>query len=212
MIAATDPVFLRAAEAIAALGGDLDRRGWCPATSGNFSVRLDETCCAITASGRDKGRLTLGDVLLVDLAGQVQGAGQASAETLLHTALYRWSAGIGAVLHTHSPASTVLGLLRAGQADLFLEGYELLKAFAGVATHEVRLGFPIVENNQDIAALAAEVQARLDGSASLYFGYLIRGHGAYVWGRDLAEARRHLDALEFLLECELRRTRASGGL
>ena len=212
MIAATDPLFLRAAEAIAALGCDLDRRGWSPATSGNFSVRMDETCCAITASGRDKGRLTVGDILLVDLAGRVQGAGQASAETLLHTSLYRWSGDIGAVLHTHSPASTVLGLLRAGQEELFLEGYELLKAFAGVASHEVRLGFLIVENTQDIAALAAEVKARLDGSASPRFGYLIRGHGTYVWGCDLAEARRHLDALEFLFECELRRAQVSGGL
>jgi methylthioribulose-1-phosphate dehydratase len=210
MIATTDPVFLRAAEAIAALGGDLDRRGWCPATSGNFSVRLDETCCAITASGRDKGRLSVADILLVDLAGEVQGAGQASAETLLHTSLYRRSGGIGAVLHTHSSASTVLGLLWAGQAGLFLEGYELLKAFAGVATHEVRLGFPIVENAQEMVALAAEVEARLDGAASPCFGYLIRGHGTYVWGRDLAEARRHLDALEFLFECELRRIQARG--
>lgn len=211
MIATTDPAFLRAAEAIAALGGDLDRRGWSPATSGNFSVRLDDTCCAITASGRDKGRLTVADILLVDLAGKVQGAGQASAETLLHTSLYCWSADIGAVLHTHSPAGTVLGRLCTGRADLFLEGYELLKAFAGVTTHEVRLGFPIIENTQDIAALAAEVQARLDEAAAPCFGYLIRGHGTYVWGRDLAEARRHLDALEFLFECELRRTQASGG-
>jgi methylthioribulose-1-phosphate dehydratase len=210
MFATTDPAFLRAAEAIAVLGGDLDRRGWSPATSGNYSVRLDGTCCAITASGRDKGCLTKADILLVDFAGQVQGEGQSSAETLLHTSLYQRSGDIGAVLHTHSSASTALGLLRPGQTDLVLEGYELLKAFAGVATHEVRLGFPIVENTQDIAALAAEVITRLDAAASPCFGYLIRGHGTYAWGRDLAEARRHLDAIEFLLDCELRRTGAGG--
>jgi methylthioribulose-1-phosphate dehydratase len=34
-------------------------------------------------------------------------------------------------------------------------------------------------------------------------GYLIAGHGLYAWGRDLAEARRHLEAFEFMLACEL---------
>lgn len=109
------------------------------------------------------------------------------------------------MLHTHSPASTVLGMLATGQSALTLEGYELLKAFAGVATHEARLYFPVFANTQDIAALAAQVVARLDASASPCFGYLIRGHGTYVWGRDLAEARRQLEALEFLFDCELRR-------
>jgi len=205
MISTSDPVFLQVAAAIAALGGEFDRRGWSPATSGNYSVRLDGTCCAITASGRDKGRLGVADILLVDLEGQVRGEGQPSAETQLHTSLYRWSEDIGAVLHTHSPAGTVLGMLTTGQSVLTLEGYELLKAFAGVATHEARLCFPVFANTQDIAALAAEVVARLDASASPCFGYLIRGHGTYVWGRDLAEARRQLEALEFLFDCELRR-------
>ena len=35
------------------------------------------------------------------------------------------------------------------------------------------------------------------------WGYLIAGHGLYAWGRDIAEARRHLDAFEFMLGCEL---------
>jgi methylthioribulose-1-phosphate dehydratase len=35
------------------------------------------------------------------------------------------------------------------------------------------------------------------------WGYLINGHGLYAWGSDMAEARRHLDAFEFLLGCEL---------
>ncbi|MET1163044.1 MAG: class II aldolase/adducin family protein, partial [Pseudoxanthomonas sp.] len=33
--------------------------------------------------------------------------------------------------------------------------------------------------------------------------YLIDGHGLYAWGRDMAEARRHLEAFEFLFHCEL---------
>ena len=37
----------------------------------------------------------------------------------------------------------------------------------------------------------------------MMWGYLIEGHGMYAWGRDMAEARRHLEAFEFLINCEL---------
>ena len=184
-----------------------DRLDWgrLPATSGNYPARLDGTRCAITASGRDRGGLGVADILLVDLGGQVRGEGQPSAETQSHTSLYRWSVDIGAVLHTHSPAGTVLGTLGTAQPALILEGYELLRAFAGVAPHEARLCFSIFDNTQEIAARAAQVIERPDASASPCFGYLIRGHGPYAWGRNLAEARRHIEALEFLFDCELRR-------
>ena len=200
---ATDPGFLSTAAAIAAIGCDLYGLGWLPATSGNLSVRLDRDSCAITVSGRHKGRLTAGDIMQVDLVGEPLSPGRPSAETLLHTSLYRWSEDIGAVLHTHGPASTVLGLRHAGRDRVVLAGYELLKAFAGIATHATRLAFPIFENTQDIAALSDDVLARLDGAPPPCYGYLIRGHGTYVWGRDLDEARRHLEALEYLAACEL---------
>ena len=200
---ATDPGFLNTAAAIADVGRDLYGLGWLPATSGNLSVRLGPDSCAITVSGCDKGRLTADDIMRVDLAGEPLSSGRPSAETLLHTSLYRWSEGIGAVLHTHGPASTVLGLRHEGLDRVVLEGYELLKAFAGVQTHAIRLAIPIFENTQDIAALADQVPARLDRAPAPCFGYLIRGHGTYVWGRDLGDAHRHLEALEYLAGCEL---------
>jgi methylthioribulose-1-phosphate dehydratase len=203
MTATADPEFQRVASAIAGVGRDLYGRGWVPATSGNLSVRMGARACAITVSGRDKGRLTEQDIMLVDLAGQPLGPGRPSAETRLHTSLYGWSEDIGAVLHTHGPASTVLGLRQPGRARLLLEGYELLKAFAGIETHQTRLAFPIFDNTQDIAALADDVIAWLDSSPPPCFGYLIRGHGTYVWGADLDAARRHLEALEYLAACEL---------
>jgi methylthioribulose-1-phosphate dehydratase len=161
MTAATHPGFLSVATAIAAAGRDLYGCGWLPATSGNLSVRLDRNSFAITVSGRDKGRLTANDIMRVDLAGEPLSPGRPSAETLLHTSLYRWSNDIGAVLHTHGRTSTVLGLRHAGRDRVVLKGYELLKAFAGIETHATRLAFPILENTQDIAALADDVIARL---------------------------------------------------
>ena len=176
--------------------------GMTPATSSNFSRRLDDRHAAITVSGRDKGRLTEGDIMVVDFDGRAVGSDhRPSAETLLHTQLYRRFPEIGCVLHTHSRAQTVASRLFAGAGHVRLEGYELLKAFHGNTTHEASIDVPVLPNTQDMPTLAAQVDALLDERPM--WGYLIDGHGLYAWGRDMAEARRHLEAFEFLFDCEL---------
>lgn len=181
---------------------ELASRGWTPATSSNFSRRIDAAHVAITVSGRDKGRLVDADIMVVDLEGApVATTQKSSAETLLHTQLYKRFPDIGCVLHTHSMNQTVASRLYAREARVRLEGYELLKAFAGNTTHETLLDLPVLPNSQDMPELAAQVDALLD--AGPLWGYLIEGHGLYAWGRNMPEARRHLEAFEFLLACEL---------
>lgn len=181
---------------------ELAAAGWTPATSSNFSMRLDGRHAAITVSGRDKGRLAEDDIMVVDFDGRpVATALRPSAETLLHTRLYRRFPEVGCVLHTHSPVQTVASRLYAGAGAIRLAGYELLKAFHGNHTHETEVVVPVFANTQDMQLLSAQVDARLD--AGPLWGYLIDGHGLYAWGRDMAEARRHLEAFEFLLHCEL---------
>lgn len=181
---------------------ELAAAGWTPATSSNFSRRLDEKHAAITVSGRDKGRLSEDDIMVVDFDGHAVGTDRRpSAETLLHTQLYRRFPDIGCVLHTHSPVQTIASRLYAGPGHVRLEGYELLKAFSGNSTHEAAVDVPVFANTQDMRVLAAQVDALLD--AGPMWGYLIDGHGLYAWGTDMAEARRHLEAFEFLLHCEL---------
>lgn len=181
---------------------ELAQAGWTPATSSNFSRRLDDHHAAITVSGRDKGRLEEDDIMVVDFDGRAVGSQhRPSAETLLHTQLYRRFPGIGCILHTHSPTQTIASRLFAGAGHVRLAGYELLKAFAGNSTHEIAIDVPVLPNSQDMRVLSAQVDALLD--AGPMWGYLIDGHGLYAWGRDMAEARRHLEAFEFLLHCEL---------
>ena len=111
---------------------ELAHAGWTPATSSNFSRRLDDRHAAITVSGRDKGRLTEADIMVVDFDGEPVGNDKRpSAETLLHTQLYRRFAEIGCVLHTHSLNQTVASRLFAPQGHVRFEDYELQKAFAG---------------------------------------------------------------------------------
>ena len=181
---------------------ELAQAGWTPVTSSNFSHRLDDRHAAITVSGRDKGRLTEADIMVVDFDGRAVGSEhRPSAETLLHTQLYRRFDDVGCVLHTHSKVQTVASRLFAGAGHVRLAGYELLKAFRGNDTHEAEILLPVLPNNQDMPTLAAQVDALLDERC--LWGYLIDGHGLYAWGHDMAEARRHLEAFDFLLDCEL---------
>ncbi len=191
------------AQAICETGAFLFSRGWCPATSSNFSARVDADYAAITASGVHKGELTLDDILCVDGQGQVQGSERkSSAETLLHTHLYQRDPRIGAVLHTHSVNATVLSRRYAKQGVLRLQDYEVLKALPGIDTHDSDTLLPIFPNTQDIQALAHAVDAYLDQHPEVQ-GYCIAGHGFYTWGQGLKEARRHIEAFEFLFECEV---------
>jgi methylthioribulose-1-phosphate dehydratase len=195
--------FAECAREIARTGTQLAALGWTPATSSNFSMRLDANHAAITVSGRDKGALTPDDVMVIDMEGQpVATDARPSAETALHTQVYRRVPGAGAVLHTHSRNQTVASRLFAQLGGVELAGYELLKAFSGYATHESAMQVPVFPNTQDMPELVARVDAWLDSGKPLH-AYLIDGHGIYTWGRDMAETRRHPEALEFMLACEL---------
>ena len=75
----------------------------------------------------------------------------------------------------------------------------MLKGLQGVTTHEHREWLPILENSQDMEALADRVGDTLKQHQDAH-GFLLRRHGLYSWGNDLAQAKRHVEILEFLLE------------
>ncbi len=183
-------------------------RGWVPATSGNFSVRIVEGPAErilITPSGLDKGVVTPQDLLEVDGEGKaVTGNGKPSAETRLHLVLYRARPEAGAILHVHTVWNTLLSGRFASQGYLALEGYEILKGLSGVATHEYTERVPVLKNTQDYAELCSELAGALGAYPDAH-GVLLSRHGLYTWGQSVAEARRHLEALEFLFEVEGRR-------
>lgn len=195
------------AQATRALG-DVGRlcydKGWSYGTSSNYSVvhAREPLRILITASGRDKGRLGADDFTLVDENGAAVSSDlpKPSAETLLHIAAAQ-HAGAGAVLHTHSVWGTLLSERYAAQGGFALEGFEMLKGLDGIDTHQARKWVEVFENTQQIPDLAAAVAARMNAPRNtLKHGFLIRGHGLYTWGRDLDEARRHVEVFEFLFE------------
>jgi methylthioribulose-1-phosphate dehydratase len=179
-------------------------RGWVPATSGNFSVRWGSRIY-ITPTGLDKGVLTPDDLLLIDMDGAVLGGkGRPSAETSLHSVIYRERVHAKAILHVHTIWNTLLSGRFVSLGSVPLEGYELLKGLSGVASHEHTEHVPILENTQEYSSLAEHFRDVLRGNADAH-GVLLSRHGLYTWGESVAEARRHLEALEFLFEVEGRR-------
>ena len=188
------------AEQLAEVGRICYARGWAFGTSGNFSavVQRDPLTLAITTSGVDKGLLEPGQIVAIDGGGRVlRGSGNPSAEATLHLAIAR-ARRAGAVLHTHSVWSTILSDTGA-DGSLAIDGYEMLKGLDGVHTHEHQERLPIIDNTQDWAAAVPQVEATLRDHPAAH-GFLIRRHGLYTWGHNLAEAKRHVEVLEFLFE------------
>jgi len=177
-------------------------RGWALGTSGNFSaaVNRDPLRLAMSPSGVDKGQLVAQQILLIDEGSNVLGdhPGKPSDESPLHIRLVT-ERGAGAVLHTHSIWSTILSDVHAAAGGLTIEGYEMLKGLEGIKTHEHREWLPVIENSQDMTALSQNVSDLLKDNQDTH-GFLLRRHGLYTWGKDLAQAKRHVEILEFLLE------------
>ncbi|GAC1574268.1 MAG: methylthioribulose 1-phosphate dehydratase [Candidatus Elarobacter sp.] len=191
------------AEEIAAFGRLAASRGWVPATSGNFSCRVGARHAAVTRSGIDKGAIGPGDVAVLAIDEPIPPG--MSAETPLHLARYRTDAAIGAVFHVHTVAATVLSRLDEREGRVRTDGYEMHKAI-GLRSHESSVEIPVFANDQDTAALAERAEARLGANAAVP-GFLLAGHGLYAWGATAADARRHVEGLEFLLACHLEERR-----
>lgn len=193
--------FIKAATELCEAGRFIDSKCWVPATSGNFSARLSDGTIAITTSGKHKGHLQVGDIMLIDADAQSMDGKRPSAETGLHTALYQRYPEVNAILHPHSINSILVSRLFGKR--IVLEDYELLKALPDISTHDARIEIPIFANDQKIPRLAGVIDRYLDEVDECY-GYIIAGHGLYTWGNSVADALRHLEALDYLFDCELR--------
>lgn len=192
--------FEELAQQLVNAGHVLYAQGMVPATSGNFSARVGPEAIAITVSGTHKGHLDTSDIMVIDNQGNSIDGRRSSAETALHTQIYRHLPEAGAVLHHHSPRATLLSQLAGDR--IILSGYELLKAFPGIDTHEATVQVPVFNNDQDIPRLADTVDNYMQSNGDL-FGYLIRGHGLYTWADTVERALNHIEAFEFLFRCEL---------
>lgn len=199
---------------LAAVARGFHARGWLMGTSGNLSavVQCEPLQLAMSPSGVDKGELKAEQLLSIDENARVVSgpSGKPSDETLLHLRIVK-ERGAGAVLHTHSIWNTILSDLYAAEGGVSIEGYEMLKGLQGVRTHEHSEWLPIIENSQDMPVLAETIAQTLNKHKAVH-GFLLRRHGLYSWGETLAQAKRHIEIFEFLLETMGRTLHIRGGL
>lgn len=194
-------------------------RGWTPATSSNFSCRDADSATVfhISASGLDKGELDVQDFITLNLHDdphisppECSPDRKPSAETRLHALIYRLYPKVGVVLHCHSVNGTVLSRLHEKRGGIDFEQFEILKAFEGIRTHEARLRLPVFPNDQDMHRLSSVVETALthtdvaEREIEQAPGFMLSGHGLYAWGETIAQARRHMEAFEFLFEVTLK--------
>jgi methylthioribulose-1-phosphate dehydratase len=198
-------ILLKRWNELAEIKDELAARDWFPGTSGNLSIKVSDSpfSCLVTASGKDKRKRTDEDFLLVgeDGAPLEETHLKPSAETGIHMEIYRLT-DAGCILHVHTVDNNVISALYAEQRAVTFRGQELIKAF-GIWEEEGELTVPIVENHADLKILAKEVGRVIAPQTK---AVLIRNHGITVWGRNGFEAKKHLEALEFLFSYQLKMT------
>lgn len=170
-----------------------------PATSGNYSLRLDSENLLVSASGVDKGRLKTSDFISIDFAGNYKHDSlKPSDEAMIHAKIMQLVPEANCVLHAHSVSGTALSLFTK---DDYIEfcGFELQKAFSRVKSHDETIRFHIFENTQDIRQFAENLEANWKEDFSNVPCLILRGHGIYVWAETIQRAKRFLEGAEFLM-------------
>ncbi|MCX7402231.1 MAG: methylthioribulose 1-phosphate dehydratase [Planctomycetia bacterium] len=198
-----------------AIGREFHARSWSLGTSSNYSAVVSQQPLElmITASGKDKSLLSRDDFVRVDASGTVidGSSRRSSAETLLHCLIAEMipkacGVPVGAILHTHSVWATILSHTDVQRGSLRIEGYEMLKGLEGIPTHDTFEEVPIFKNSQNMSDLSQQIRERFasadwsDAKRQPFHGFLLSRHGLYTWGRDIREARRHIEIFEFLFE------------
>ncbi|WP_280429019.1 S-methyl-5-thioribose-1-phosphate isomerase [Nocardia brasiliensis] len=199
---------------IAGIARGLYRRGWMPGTAGNISVRTGDTA-VITGSGLSKGELTERDMVTVRIVDSTPVTDQGrkpSAETTIHTAVYRATTA-QAVVHIHPPYATALAT-RPGALDTVttvrITDYELIKGLGG--TDPAAIDIPVYPNWTDVPRIGADIERYLIDHPDAPPILFIAGHGITAWGDNLSQARDRAECLEALCELVSRtgRTQAFG--
>lgn len=180
-----------------------NQKGWSPATSTNYSFKtsINDELISVSRSGVDKSLFTASDFISVDSNGIPSDENKdavPSAETLIHCTLYKLFPETTVILHSHSVYPVLISQTHKEQVEF--EGYEIQKGFAGQTTHDTRVSIPIFDNTQDMVSFSEVLSSNKELLDKHVF--IMRKHGTYAWGKNLFEAKRHLETLEYLCQCK----------
>jgi methylthioribulose-1-phosphate dehydratase len=187
-------------------------RGWVSGTGGGICALNPEGHMLLAPTGVHKERIQPPDFFTIRVAdGEVvrpaadPGLRPSECNSIFRAAIIERQAG--SVLHSHA-LSSVLAADLAGEGDaLVIENFEMLKGIRGVTNRDAH-PVPVITNTPREFELTDQVEAALkDGRFSSAFAILVRDHGAYIWGADPWEAKRHAEVYHFLFEATVARNR-----
>lgn len=176
------------------------RLGWMVGTAGNLSARMPDGSFWITASGRNKGQLSIGDFIRIAPEGTVleqpSPDTRPSAETSIHQAIYSLFPKAQACYHVHSIEANLVSNFTDGDS-LPLPPLEMLKGF-GVWEENPKLAMPVFSNHLDVPRIARDICERFKAVPPSINALLIRNHGVTVWASSPEGTRNYLEIAEYI--------------
>lgn len=173
----------------------LPRHGMVTFTWGNVSgIDRERGLVVIKPSGVPYETMGIEDMVVVDLDGNVrEGKLKPSSDTPTHLVLYRTFAGIGGIVHTHSPSATswaqagrAIPAFGTTHADYFYGEIPCTRPMTKeevAGDYEAETGNVIAETFKERDPLAVP-------------GVLVHGHAPFAWGKDPDEAVHNAVVLE----------------
>jgi methylthioribulose-1-phosphate dehydratase len=185
-------------------------KGWVSGTGGGICGPADGGGLLLAPSGVHKERVQPDDFFTVDPAdGRVL---RTPADPALRPSecnqifcLASRERGAWSVVHSHGLSAVLAGDV-AGDADhLAIRDLEMLKGVRGVENRDVHR-VPVIRNTPRESELVAQLQTALaDPRFAGTYAVIVADHGAYIWGDDVWEAKRHAEVYHFLFEAAVAR-------
>lgn len=173
-------------------------RNWVTGTGGGISIKQDNLVY-LAPSGVHKERMKPMDLFVMDYATreylEKPQQYKPSACTPLFMAAYTKRAA-GACIHTHSQWAVLV--TKMFDTEFRISHIEQIKAIPG-HQYDSELVIPIIDNTnfeEDLEQSLSEAIDRYPDAVAV----LVRNHGIYVWGDSVWSAKRHNEAIDYLLE------------
>ncbi|MFQ4142158.1 methylthioribulose 1-phosphate dehydratase [Chlorogloeopsis sp. ULAP02] len=175
------------------------QQGWMVGTAGNLSTRLPDGSFWITASGKSKGELALGDFVRIYPDGRVEltaDDSKPSAETAIHQVIYNLFPEAVSCYHVHSVEANLVSCFAPGDV-LPLPALEMLKGL-GVWEENPNCVMPVFANHLQVKLIADEIKERFSVTPPQVPALLIRNHGVTVWATSPIDARNYIELVEYI--------------
>jgi methylthioribulose-1-phosphate dehydratase len=199
-------------ELLVELLGDFWRRGWVSGTGGGICGPADDGGLLLAPSGVHKERVRTDEFFTVDpddgrilrspARAELRPSECKSIFCLAHRARGAWS-----VVHSHGLGAVLAGDIAAERGDDHIEirDLEMLKGIPGVSNTDAHL-VPVIRNTAREPELVGQLEAALaDPRFAAAQAVIVRDHGAYIWGADVLDAKRHTEVYHFLFEATVAR-------